>query len=69
MKKLQAMSLVKVLKIPKEYDQYPWKENDVLLCLGEIKNMPWHYAFATRDGKVYWGYHGDFVRQLSNEET
>jgi len=38
---------------------YPWEEDEAVLLLGEIENMPGHVAVATKDGKVYWGFDAD----------
>ena len=43
--------------------------NDVVLLLGEISNMPGHLAFTNRSGKVFYGYHPENFRILSDEET
>lgn len=37
--------------------------------LGEIEYMPGHVAFATKDGKVYFGYHVENFRKLTEEEV
>jgi hypothetical protein len=41
-------------------NMYPWKQGDVVLVLGEIENMPSHYAVVTTDGKTHFGYHETF---------
>ena len=33
------------------------KRGEEYLYLGEISNMPGHGIFATREGRVLWGYH------------
>ena len=42
---------------------------DVVLLLGEISNMPDHLAFTNRSGKIFYGYHPENFRILSDEET
>lgn len=37
--------------------KYPFKKNEGLLLLGEIKNMKGHVAVVNDKGKVFWGYH------------
>ena len=44
--------------VPLEYhSQYPFTRDDVLLFLGEVRQMPGHCVIATKDGRVVWGYH------------
>jgi hypothetical protein len=44
--------------VPSEYhSQYPFTRKDVLLFLGEVRQMPGHSVVATKDGRVVWGYH------------
>ena len=67
---LKSMNIVKAVKPPKGYEnQYPWKEGDAVLFLGEIQNMPGHVAVVTRDGKVHWGYHPESFRPATVDEV
>jgi hypothetical protein len=36
---------------------YPFVRDEVLLFLGEVRQMPGHCVVATKDGRVVWGYH------------
>lgn len=40
-----------------------------LLCLGEISNMPNHYAVCNSDGQIKFGLHADIFKIVSEEET
>jgi hypothetical protein len=41
-----------------EYEEnYPFKNGEILLFLGEIENCPGHCAVADKNGKVHWMYH------------
>ena len=44
--------------------QYPWKNGDYILMLGEIVDMQGHYVIVTEDGKTHFGYHDDFMVPL-----
>ena len=58
------------VELPKGYeDQYPFKNGDNVLMLGEIKHMPGHCAVVTKDGIVHWAYHTDNFRELTQEEV
>jgi len=48
--------------------QHPFHEGDVVLYLGEVKNMAGHIAFVGQDGKTYWGYHFDNLRVIPEDE-
>ena len=63
----EPMQLVKASLGQPAWD-YPWKAGDIVLFLGEIKQMPGHCAVATHDGKVHWGYHTfDFTEPTEDE--
>ena len=65
------LSLVKFWLSPaaKKYaKEYPFKEGQHFLFLGEIPKMPGHCAVADRAGKVHWGYHTDNFVMLTEEE-
>jgi len=47
---------------------YPFKEGDLLLSLGEIKNMPGHCVVVDRNGNVLWGYHTENFREPTEDE-
>lgn len=44
-----------------------FKENECYLCLGEIRNMPNHFIYVDKNGKIYWGYHDDYFIRDDNE--
>jgi len=50
-----------------EYE-YPFGEGDTVLVFGDISMMPGHCVFATKDGKVHFGYHTDNFRPLTEDE-
>jgi len=44
--------------VPSQYhSQYPFTRKEVLLFLGEVRQMPGHCVVATNDGRITWGYH------------
>lgn len=47
--------------------QYPWKEGDYVLLLGEIVDMRGHYVIVTEDGMTHFGYHGDNLLELPKD--
>lgn len=47
---------------------YPFNIHEVVLFLGEIKQMPGHCIVARRNGKVIWGYHTDNFRTATEDE-
>jgi len=51
-----------------ELKSNPFKINKDYLCLGEIKNMPEHFIYVDTTGKVFWGYHNDFFRILTEDD-
>ena len=70
-KKLIPMSIVEfndVYDCAKKY-KYPFKNKERVLCLGEVVNMPGHYAIAKSDGKISYGWHPENFKQLTDEET
>jgi len=48
--------------------QYPFKEGEHLLFLGEIVGMPGHCVVVNKKGHTLWGYHTDNFVQLTEEE-
>ena len=63
------MKIMKIADIPTGYeDSYPWKNGDTVLVLGEIENMIDHYIVATKDGKIHFGYHDDFFKEILEYE-
>ena len=55
--------------IPEGHEKnYPWKEGDSVLVMGEITNMPGHVVVATKNGKVHWGYHPEDFRKPTDDE-
>jgi hypothetical protein len=56
--------------IPTEYEGgYPFRNGDTVLMLGEITNMPGHVAVALSDGRVVHGFHAEWFRELTEDET
>jgi transcriptional regulator with XRE-family HTH domain len=49
--------------------EYPFKEGDTVLVLGDIANMPGHCTLVTKDGRTYFGYHTADFRKLTEEEV
>jgi hypothetical protein len=49
--------------------EYPFKNGDTVLMLGEIEQMPGHVAVALKDGRVIFGYHAENFRKLTREEA
>ena len=47
---------------------YPFTRTDVLLFMGEIRQMVGHCVVATKDGRVIWGYHTENFVVLSEDE-
>lgn len=59
------MKVVNVVDIPHGYrNEYPFKNGDHLLMLGEIENMPGHVAVVLNDGSIAWGYHDDYFEEV-----
>ena len=58
-------------KCPKDClspSNYPFKNNEILLFLGEIKQMKGHCIIVNGAGKVFWGYHtNNFVEPNDDE--
>lgn len=48
--------------------KHPFKNGDTVLALGEIDNMPDHFAVVTRDGKIHYGYHDENFREPTDDE-
>jgi hypothetical protein len=47
---------------------FPFKDGDLVMFLGEIKQMPGHCVIANRLGKIYWGYHtSNFIEPNKDE--
>ena len=55
-------------KCPVEFhSKYPFVRDEVLLYLGQVKQMPGHIVVATKDGRVVWGYHAEGFVVLPND--
>jgi len=55
--------------IPEDYKtEFPFKNGDHVLFMGEIENMPGHYVVVDENNNIHWGYH-NYFRILSAEET
>lgn len=62
------MKIMRVYGVPQEQKNlYPWRNNDTVLLLGEIENMPNHYVIATSDGRIHYGYHNDFFVDVEED--
>lgn len=48
-------------------DHYPFIAGEVVLCLGEIENMPGHVAVVKKDGRVLYGYHPENFSRMKDE--
>jgi hypothetical protein len=53
----------------KQIKKIPFKIEETYLCLGEIGNMPEHFIFVDIKGKIYWAYHNDFFKILTEDEV
>jgi hypothetical protein len=67
-KPLKRPYLCEVNALPEGFD-YPFKNGDTVLMLGEIEQMPGHVAIALKDGRVLFGYHEENFRKLTEEEA
>lgn len=47
---------------------YPFKRGEVLLCLGEIRQMPKHCIVVKKNGQVFWGFDSDNFRYPKKNE-
>ena len=68
--KFKKNQLVKFyLPNPKDAKDYPlFKIDEILLFLGEIKQMPGHCIVVNHAGRVLWGYHtSNFVEPSEDE--
>lgn len=70
-KKLKPLTLVK-FNLGEEgegyYGQYPFKKDETVVFLGEIRKMPGHCIVANREGQVHWGYHTENFIELTEDE-
>ena len=58
------------VSLPEGYEEhYPFANGDTMLMLGEIEQMPGHVVVVNKEGKVFWGYHDDHFRKLTEEEA
>ena len=46
-----------------------FKQGEVMLFLGEIVDMPGHCIIVNEKGKVFWGYHTENFRALTEDEA
>ena len=60
--------LAVVVDLPRGY-KYPFKNGDTVFVFGDIEQMPGHCVIATKNGKVYWGYHTDNFCKLTEDEA
>lgn len=67
---MRAPYLCQVEGIPSEYEaQYPFRNGDTVMMLGELANMPGHVGVALKDGRTVYGYHAEWFRRLRVDET
>jgi len=59
---------ITVVDCCKDHD-YPFAKDTPLIYLGEIVNMPGHCIIAGKSGKVYFGYHIENFRELTDDEV
>ena len=63
--------LVKVDDIPIPEGQeccYPFEPGEVLLFLGEVRQMPGHCIVVNKKGQTWWGYHTVNFLALEDDE-
>jgi hypothetical protein len=48
---------------------YPFKKGEVVLYLGEIRQMPGHVIVVKRNGQVFWGFHSENFRLATEDEV
>jgi len=68
MRSFKELPMRIVIAIGSAVLDYPWEENEAVLLLGGIENMPGHVAVATKDGKVHWGFDADSFREPTEDE-
>ena len=62
--------LATVDNLPEGYEKgYPFKVGETVLILGELQNMPHHYAVVTEDGQIGFGFHLDLFKIVTGEES
>lgn len=49
-------------------NQYPFKEGEHLLYLGEIENMLGHGVVINEKGKVFWGFHTEHFIEMGDDD-
>lgn len=49
--------------------KYPFKDQEVLLFLGEIRHMPGHCVVVKKNGRVLWGYHSESFVVIPKDEV
>ncbi len=48
---------------PLDRRKYPFHHDEVMLFLGEVRQMPGHLIVVNKQGLTFWGYHEDhFVK-------
>jgi hypothetical protein len=58
------------VELPEGFEsKYPFANGDTMLMLGDIEQMPGHVVVVNKDGRVFWGYHDDNFRKLTEEEA
>lgn len=70
-KNFSARNVMVTPHLPKEWDdknQYPWKNGDAVLFLGEVMGMRGHGVFVGKDGLVKFGYHTDSFKVIPRDE-
>jgi hypothetical protein len=69
LQKRETLYLAEVVNLPVGHD-YPFKDGEHVLVLGEIRHMPGHVAVVAKDGgAVHYAYHAENFRMLRPEEV
>ena len=69
-RKIKPCTLVRFI-CPSDY-QYPFKDGEILLFLGEITQSPGiggHCVVANSKGKVFWAYHTSDFEAVKKEDA
>lgn len=80
MKKLKPNTFYKFDKNSSDYKNVPPQyfedifgitektHSPVLFCIGEITNMPGHYAIAGPNGLIRWGFHPELFKECEEDD-
>lgn len=50
-------------------EKYPFRQNEIVVVLGELANMPEHVIVCHASGHVSWGWHKENFKRLKGSET